>query len=876
MPVCRVSRGVPPVTADTRDVNSRCVESLCRQHKEHAQRIPALMELLSAGVPVPFIARYRKEKTGGMDDAKIREIAQGIADFRRHEALKRETLATLAEGPDGGALRRKVEATRTVGELLDILRRETAEVPAEHREIEATFGALGAAIESAGAGLSLADLAGPFVGPGQGGGKGVADLDVAVDGAVKALALRHASDAETRAKLLKSCRHGGKLTSKVVPNGDAVKKYETYHDFSQPIRSLPSHRLLAILRGGKENALTIGLSFDREQALGVLRAKNPPKEDHPFAPYLARALETAWDAFLAPVMEKEVLDGAKAGADEEAIRIFARNLEQLLLLPPAGRTVVMGVEPGVRRGCKIAVVGEDGGFLGHASIYPFPPRKKADAAKKTIGDFCRQHKVTLIGIGSGPGCREVERFFRGILKEDEGLEAKLAMVNEAGAAAYSTGARGKAEFPKLDPRVRSAVTIARRLQDPMAELVKIDPGTIGVGPYQRDVEQKRLRSALAGVIEASVAKVGADPNVSGPDVLRYIPGLTRESAEAIVAWRGEHGPFKSLVHLKEAGVLDEKSWHFAAGFLHLESSENGLDRTQIHPENYEIAESMAEKLGIEPGELVGNGRALGSLDPEGFVSDEWNRSTVFAIFDELARPGGDPRGTYEPPVFRDDLSNVTDLSAGMELEGLVTNIASFGAFVDVGVDQEGLVHVSELSDEFVREPGAVVSVGQKVKVRVIGVEPERKRLSLSMRTPGAKKPRRSEGGQRRGGARSGGGRPGGARPGGGRPGGGRPGGGRPGGGRPGGGRPGGGRPGGGRPGGGRPGGGRPGGGRPGGGRKGGGRRDGGRPERPDRSPRIIEQKGRREPEPEIDKSLPEDEQYRLKLERLRKKFEKGS
>jgi uncharacterized protein len=831
---------------------------------------------LDAGVPIPFIARYRKDRTGGMGEERIREIRETIREIVEIETLREETLRTLTscdhlpETVRDDAVRRAGRMENSSG-LRDIIAWSKREIAPADQVVEERYGALASALLTGESSLPVEELAAPFAAE----NKGVMGVEVAIGGAVRSLALRFASDLELRQRLKKLAIQKAKIVSKVVKGGDSMKKYETYHDFTQPARTLPSHRVLAILRGAAENALDVTIDVPRDEAIAMVAKQVEPAAEHPFKPLIAAAATVAWDDVLAAEIGQSVTESVKERADGEAVRIFARNLEQLLLLPPAGPVVVMGIEPGVRRGCKIAVVGKDGEFLGHASVFPFPPRNKTDAAKKTIGDFCRQHKVDLIGIGSGPGCREVERFIRAFLKEDEGLTARMAMVNEAGATAYAVSRPGKAEFPKLDPRVRSAVTIARRLRDPLAELVKVEPGAIGVGPYQRDVNQKGLKRALEDVIESCVARIGVDVNSAEFEVLRYLPGIDKAQARKILEWRGKNGAFKSREQLREVESIDEKAWHFASGFCRIPEGETALDRTRIHPECYELAESMAEKLGIEMVEILGNDRALGGLDPEGFTNEEWSSSMVYNVFEELRSPGGDPRGKFEPPQFREDLETITDLKPGMQLEGLVTNIASFGAFVDVGVDQEGLVHVSELSDNFVEDPGAVVSVGAKVNVRVLSVDPERKRLSLSMRTPGAKKPRRGAPGGGRPGERPAG-RPGGGRPAGGRPGG-RPAGG-PGAGRPGGGRPGGGRPGGGRPGGGRPGEGkRPARGGPGRGRPGGGRGGDRRPPRGggDRPPRVIEQKGKREPEAKIDPNLPEDEVYRLKLERLRKKFEKG-
>jgi protein Tex len=860
------------VIPEISDRSRRIMDCLARDFPAQAAHLPALLELLDSGVPVPYLVRYRREKIGGMDESAVLDILER-RDALTHFETQRQKLGEDLEGRNllTEEIGKRLARVRTPAALADLacaFRDGTR--TEEEKAAEEAFGAFASAIEAGEADLSLEDLAAPFVSE----DKGAADAEAATKAAVAVVARRISENPDARTRVRAHLEGAGKLRSKVRPESDPQKKYQVYHDFGQSAKAVPGHRILAVLRGAREKVLDVCLEADRDRGLQILGSVVSVREDHPFKDQLTQAIETAYDAHLVPTLTKDVLAGLKARADRQSVKIFARNLEQMLLFPPAGRTTVLGVEPGVRRGCKIAVLNEDGGLERHASILPFPDEKKEgaekkrDAAKKTVGDFCRHHKVAFIGVGSGPGCREVERFLRELLSEDDTITAKLVIVNEAGSAAYASSDLAKKEFPKLDPRVRAAVTIARRLQDPMAELVKIKPRSIGVGPYQRDVDQKLLDRSLGAIVECSVNRVGVDLNRADETLLQHVAGLGRKQARAIVERRAEKGPFATRAELCELEEIEDERYRVAAGFLRVADGTNPLDRTSMHPDAYPLVELMAEKLGVEPGELVGNEQALSSLDPQGFVGDTFASETVHEVFRELRAGGGDPRGVFEAPAFREDLKTIDDLTEGMELEGVVTNIASFGAFVDIGVDQEGLVHVSELSDEFIEDAGSAVSVGQRVKVRVIGVDKERKRLSLSRRTPGTRKPRRpsaggrpAPGGQAGGGDRKPGGRPG-ARPGG------RPGERRGGPGDRGKGRGGPDRKGGKRPGGGRGG---PGGKR--GDKSRGPRREGFESNRP---PRIIEAKAKRAPEPEIDKSLPEDEQYRLKLERLRKKFEKGS
>ncbi len=827
------------------------METLSSEFREHAAVLPTVLEFLDAGVPLPFLARYRKERTGGLSETVLRRIRDRRDELeeigkRRRQALRELELAGLSSAET----RRRVERTRSVAALEDVrdFCRDLLKDPERAAE-EETFGPLASAILRGEAGLSLEELAAPFVSQ----ERGIPDGKAALDGALRVIARRMGANLEAFFRVRSHLLSAGRLRARLVPDGDVHSKYKMVHDFSEPVRSVAGQRVLAVLRGGREKALTVGIEADRGKAVDLLREMFLPPEEHPYRELFPGLVENVHDEVLRPRAERSVLRHLKEKADREAVKVFSGNLEQLLLTPPAGERVVMGVHPGIRRGVKLAVVDAEGNHVAHATIFPFPPKNRTEAAKKTVGDFCRHHKVELVAVGTGAGSRETERFFRSALGEDDGVQAKVVLVNDAGSSAYASGHLAKREFPKLDMRARCAVTIARRLQDPLGELAKVEPRAIGVGPYQRDVDQALLNRALREIIRSVVARVGVDPNRADLSLLSYVPGFSARIAEAVMARRSEKGPFGRREELREVPGVDERVWLFAAGFLRIRGGENPLDATGIHPEHYRLVEEMAARLDLEPAALLGNGDALSGLDPSGFAGEEIGLPTVLDIFRELREAGRDPRGHFEPPSFREDLRTLEDLRPGMELEGIVTNIAGFGVFVDVGIEQEGLVHVSQLADGFVKDPGHVTAVGRRVKVRVIGVDRERKRFSLSMRPPGTARPRRREesgrpgdrrgrGGERRGRAGERGGRP-------------------PAGRRPEKGRGGGKGRTGRRPG------------RPGGPRSEEGRRSG--PPGKDR-PRVIEQKAKREPEPEIDPSLPEEELYRLKLERLRKRFEQGT
>jgi uncharacterized protein len=846
--------------ASTPTESPRVAEVLVKDFPERAAQIPAILEFLDAGAPAAFLLRYRRERTGISDASVLRRIRDRRAELAALEARREKVRTRLAEkNALTEDLARRIDRAQTRDALEDLFFAHRDGVrSAEESAWEERLGPLVAAIVNGEWGHSLADLSEPFLNA----EAGLADVETTVNAAVSVMSRRIYEDAEVRSRVRDQYRASGKLRAKAIEGADIQKKYETYHDFTQSVSSVPTHRILAVLRGAREKILEISIEVAREKILATIRGAWVDPRGHPWERVLERAIEEAFDGRIRSSMESELLRELKERADREAVRIFARNLRQLLLSPPAGRKVVLGVDPGVRRGCKIAVVDASGDHQRHASIYPFANpekpegKKKVDAARKTFGDFCRQFDVELVGVGGGPGCREVERFLREVLRDDEGLNAKLAVVNDAGLSAYATSPAARKEFPKLDPRVRAAVSLARRLQDPLAELVKIEPRLIGVGPYQREVDQSLLDRTLAEVVETCVATVGADPNTASLHLLARVPGVGHRRARALLSRRTESGPFRSRSEIREVEGFGGTAWVFAAPFLRIVNGENPLDATRIHPEGYAVVETMAEKLGIEPAELLGNERALASLDPDGFVDDRFGPETIGEVFAELGAAGADPRGVYEPPAFREDLKTLEDLEVGMVLEGVVTNIASFGAFVDVGVDQEGLVHVSELSEEFVEDPGGVVSVGERVKVRVLAVDKERRRLSLSRRKPGARKPRPPRGEGARGGGR--GGRPprrdGGPRRGDGRKG-----------------KPTREKSGERRT-------------RKAKGRKGTGEdRRGGRSPRGGRKPRgggkrtplVHEQKTKRESEPKIDPDLPEEEKYKLKLERLRRKFEEG-
>jgi len=557
-------------------------------------------------------------------------------------------------------------------------------------------------------------------------------VEEAIEGALHILAERVAEDSTFRKELRDTLMKDGVIRAHVVPGKDSGKtKYEMYYRFEETVPKIPSHRMLAIRRGTRENVLTYTIDTDVEKFVESLLARVISDRSSQFAPFLDRAVRDSFERLLAPSIRNEVRAALKERSESEAIRVFEENLKTLLLAPPAGPIGVIGIDPGIRTGCKVAVVDTSGSFLESQLLQLADPGKDLEAAEKLLVELVQKHNVKAITIGNGTASRETESFVRAVVQKN-GLDVVVVVVNEAGASVYSASKRAREEFPGLDVTVRGAISIARRLQDPLAELVKIDPRSIGVGQYQHDVDQKKLKQTLDGAVASSVNRVGVDLNTASRDLLKYVAGIGDKLAANLVARRTDKGTFKSRSELMEVEGFGDKTYEQAAGFLRIKDGENPLDATAVHPESYPAVEKIAASLNLGVAELLGNFEKVRAADFK-TLEEEVGRFTLHDIREELLRPGRDPRDKFVAPKFREDVKEVVDLKDGMELEGRVSNVTNFGAFVDLGVHQDGLVHISELSHRFIQDARQAVKVGDVVKVKVIGVDPNTKRISLSMK-----------------------------------------------------------------------------------------------------------------------------------------------
>ena len=692
------------------------------------------IELLDDGSTVPFIARYRKEVTGNLDEVQIRDIEEKLAYFRELLSRKETILASIQEqGKLTDELKARIEKTLDKSELEDLYlpykpKRRTKAMIAREKGLEP----LGEYLWNQQATETpLETFAASFVDP----QKGVSNVEEALEGARHIVAETISDDADIR-KLLRHVmfEEGVVVSRKMLDAVDEQQKFQMYYDYREPVKQIPSHRMLAIRRGETENVLYFLIELAPERPLGLIESKIH-QQPGDWTPQLNLAAEDAWKRLLNSSITSEVRLELKQRADNGAIQVFRENLQNLLLAPPAGQLAVLGIDPGIRTGCKIAVVDDTGKFLGHDVIYPFQPKNDVGGAERILKSLVAKYNVRAIAIGNGTASRETDAFVRDFLKK-EGLTSVFSvMVNESGASIYSASEIARQEFPELDLTVRGAISIARRLQDPLAELVKLDPKSIGVGQYQHDVDQKHLHKSLETVIESCVNRVGVDLNTASWALLRYVAGINERSAQKIVEFRNENGRFRSRVQLTAVPGIGPKTFEQAAGFLRIRHGDHPLDITAVHPESYLVVEQIAQSLKVPIEQLIAQPALLEKLDRSALSAGVY---TLNDILEELRKPGRDPRDKFLAPVFQDNVKEIADLQTGMTLEGVVTNVTNFGAFVDVGVHQDGLVHISELSDRYVKEPGDVVKVGQIVKVHVLSADTKTKRIALSMKMPGKK------------------------------------------------------------------------------------------------------------------------------------------
>ena len=704
-----------------------------------SEQVQRTVALLLDDATVPFIARYRKEATGNLDEEQIRHIAERHKYYQELEQRRTTIVTSLTEqGKLTEALRVQILACFNKVELEDLYlpyrpKRQTKATVAMERGLEPLAHLLW---EQQPGEQSIPELATPYVDA----EKGVANVEEALAGAGHIIAEWIADRADVRQVLRSMMFAEGKVRCTVAQDKkDHKTKFQDYYDFQEAVATIPSHRILAILRGVREDVLSMHIEVDTSKALALVESRVIQARETPFVPYLLAYCEDAYQRLLFPSLQTEVRRALKERADAEAITVFQGNLRNLLMAPPLGTYGVLGVDPGLRTGCKLAVVDETGKFLEHATIYPLVPRQDVAGAEQVLQDLISRYTIKAVAIGNGTGSRETEAFVRQFLRQQQ-HEMICVVVNEAGASVYSASKLARQEFPELDVTVRGAISIARRLQDPLAELVKIDPKSIGVGQYQHDVDQRRLRRSLEETVESSVNHVGVDVNTASAELLQYVAGLNMRQAQNLVAYRNTHGRLSNRQQLLQVEGLGDKTFQQAAGFLRIKDGGQLLDSTAVHPETYGTVERMATSLDVPVATLVANVELINSLDLQQFVDDQVGLLTLQDIREELLKPGRDPRAQFVMPRFRDDVTSLAHLQEGMVLEGVVSNVTNFGAFVDIGVHQDGLVHISELSQRYVRDPREVVQVGQVVKVSVLGVDVALQRISLSMKglqpTPG--------------------------------------------------------------------------------------------------------------------------------------------
>jgi uncharacterized protein len=710
------------------------VPSVCKELGLPASGVRAVVALLAEGSTVPFIARYRKEATAGLDEVAIRNIDERRTYLLELEARRGSVLSEIrSQGKLTPALEAKLRGALTKAELEDLYlpykpKRRTRAVIAKERGLEPLADFLWAQAE----GQAPEALAGGFVNV----DKEVPDVAAALAGARDIVAERVAEDAEVRRHARETYFKEGQIeVQKVGDHQDKVTKFDAYAKFAEPLANIPSHRYLAIRRGETEGVLRASLAIDKD-ALTERVAKQRVRSASPWAGQMALAVKDAVSRLLVHSVEVDVRVELKLAADRAAIDVFAKNLRELLLAAPLGTRYVLGIDPGQRTGCKCVVVDETGKLLEHETVYLVQGEASVERAKVTLKAMLQRHPIVAVAVGNGTHGRETEAFAREVLTElgaKDGLPCVVS-VSEAGASIYSASDIAREEFPDLDLTIRGAISIARRLQDPLAELVKLDPKSIGVGQYQHDVFQAFLAKKLDEVVESCVNGVGVELNTASASLLSRVAGLGASVAKRIVTYRNEKGAFKSRKALLQVPGMGPKTYEQAAGFVRVRDGEHPLDASAVHPERYELVERIAKDLGVPVVSLIGNVELLRRIDRARYQTGDVGNFTLDDICAELLRPGRDPREEFQPPKFRDDVRTLEDLKPGMALEGVVTNVTAFGAFVDVGVHQDGLVHISQLSDRFVKDPSEVVKVGDKVTVRVVEVDLVRKRIALTRKS----------------------------------------------------------------------------------------------------------------------------------------------
>ncbi|AKJ70345.1 RNA-binding transcriptional accessory protein [Pandoraea thiooxydans] len=724
----------------TDNVAQQIIQRIAAELGVQPRQVAAAVQLLDEGATVPFIARYRKEATDNLDDTQLRNLEERLLYLRELEERRAAILQSIDEqGKLSDTLRAAIEAAETKQVLEDLYlpykpkRRTRAQIARE------------AGLEP----LALALLGDPMLDPALEAArfvdaeKGVADVKAALDGARDILSEQFGETAELLGKIREFMSAEGVVSSKVVEGKEREEgeKFRDYYDYAETLATVPSHRALALFRGRNLGILMIKLGLGEERdALaphpceGMIAAHvGIRQQNRPADKWLGDVCRWCWRVKVQPHLESELLTQLRESAESEAIRVFARNLKALLLAAPAGPKAVIGLDPGLRTGVKVAVVDRTGKLLATDTIYPHEPRRDWDGSLAKLARLAQATGAELISIGNGTASRETDRLATELIKRHPELKLQKIVVSEAGASVYSASELAAKEFPELDVSLRGAVSIARRLQDPLAELVKIEPKAIGVGQYQHDVNQRELARMLDAVVEDCVNAVGVDVNTASVPLLARVSGLNSALAKNIVEFRDSNGAFPSREALKKVPRLGDKTFEQAAGFLRVNGGENPLDRSSVHPEAYPVVERILARISKQISEVMGNREAIRGLSPAEFVDERFGLPTVKDILGELEKPGRDPRPEFKTASFQEGVEKLSDLKPGMLLEGVVTNVAAFGAFIDIGVHQDGLVHVSAMSTKFIKDPHEVVKAGDIVKVKVLEVDEKRQRISLTMR-----------------------------------------------------------------------------------------------------------------------------------------------
>jgi uncharacterized protein len=722
----------------TASIAKKIALQIAKELAVRVEQVTAAVGLLDEGATVPFISRYRKEVTGALDDTQLRTLEERLGYLRELEERRLTVLASIGEqGKLTPELEQDILDADTKNRLEDLYlpykpkRRTKAQIARE------------AGLEP----LANALLEHPQRDPHAEAQKylnaehAISDAQAALDGAKQILMEIFSEDAKLLGDLREYLLDHGLVKSQVVEGKQSEgEKFRDYFDFSEKVSVMPSHRALAVFRGRKEGVLNVVLGLPDELTTPdhvcerrIAARFGIQQQDRPADKWLAEVVRWTWRIKLLTHLETDLLGQLREKAEEEAIRVFANNLKDLLLAAPAGQKVTLGLDPGLRTGVKIALVDSTGKVLQHGAMFPHQPVNKIAEAEKILLALCKQYDVDLISIGNGTASRETEKFVSDALKKAGVVKAKTVVVSEAGASVYSASELAAKEFPDLDVTIRGAVSIARRLQDPLAELVKIDPKSIGVGQYQHDVNQSQLARTLDAVVEDCVNGVGVDVNTASVALLKRVSGLNQTLASNIVEFRDKHGAFASRESLKQVPRMGDKTFELAAGFLRINQGENPLDKSAVHPESYAVVQRIAEKNLRTIASLIGDGAFLRTLHAKDYVCEKFGLPTVIDIIKELDKPGRDPRPEFKTASFKDGVEKISDLQPGMVLEGAVTNVANFGAFVDIGVHQDGLVHISAITNRFIKDPREAVKTGDIVKVKVLEVDVARKRIALTMR-----------------------------------------------------------------------------------------------------------------------------------------------